>query len=162
VTVTQAPVMIANGATVLPKHKSGEPLVRESHRNEADSQAEGEERRAGSDWRKFACGLEVGRWKEVDDFHHNDGVEERGRVSEQSRAAPENVERNCRVSNERTLDEKAMMPAMPRMSGASTRPELQAYVLPPHVRASTREVTAATKIILLSESTRSQREFRRL
>jgi hypothetical protein len=34
-------------------------------------------------------GLEVGRWKEVDDFHHNDGVEERGRVSEQSRAAPE-------------------------------------------------------------------------
>lgn len=98
--------MIANGATVLPKHKSGEPPVRESHRKKADSQAEREERRAGSDGRKLACGLEVGRGKEVDDFHHNDGVEERGRVSEQSRAAPENVERNCRVSNERTLDEE--------------------------------------------------------
>ena len=64
-------------------------------------------------------------------------------------------------TNERSIKRKAMMPAMPRMRGASTRPELQEYVLPPQVRASTREVTAATKMILLS-STRSQREFRRL
>lgn len=52
-------------------------------------------------------------------------------------------------TNERSMKRKAMMPAMPRMSGASTRPELQAYVLPPQVRARTREVTAATKMTLL-------------